>query len=402
MKRILFYYDSYCGGESHGGTEVATSRIARALQSTGKWEVYNACKRRRDSLNENLYAGVKVLRNRANFISDLADFIRENEIDVMVNMGRFYRQHKLKKAIATSGRDVKLMFMHHFAPGSESRKHTYAAGWHLLKLEPLNPGYWVRGTVYPLFKLQRRLWLSRMYRKILEESDGVVLLSAGYKTEYLRKAYGCKSPTGAAENEGKFFAIPNIYDPKEKLGELKKEKRVLVLSRMDEIQKRISLALRIWKKIEEETDLQDWTLDIVGSGHDARAVKKLAQKLGLKNVVFHGWQPSVEFLERSPILMMPSLYEGLSLSMIEAQSYGCIPIAYNSYASLSDIVTDGENGVIVEKFGDVEGFASKLASLMRDDEKRAEMSVNAIRKSNVFSSEKVARKWLAMLDIITS
>lgn len=393
MKRILFYYDNYCGEYSRGGTEVATARIASAVKKYGGWEVFNGCKQRRDTTPDSTYKSVVILKG-INFIPDLAEFIKKNEIDVVVNMGRFYRHKKLEKAINQSGREVKLLFMHHFAPGNESKKHTYKAGWHLLRLEPENVVYWIRATFYPIFKLQRRLCIKPMYRKILRKSDGVILLSEGYRNEYLKTAFGKKWNPGLA---AKFTAIPNIYETSGPVSEFRKEKRVLILSRMDEIQKRITLALKIWKIIETKPELADWRLDVVGTGDDNSAIVKYAKRSGLQRVTFHGWKESKPFLQKSAILMSTSDYEGLSLAMIEAQYYGTVPIAFDSYASLRDIVEDGETGVIVSPSDDANLFAEKLSELMLNDESRKRMSEKGVSNVAKFSAQVVGTKWLEML-----
>ena len=284
-KRILFYYDNYCGAHSRGGTEVATSRIARALKDFEDCEVFNAYMRRKDATPDDIYKEtIKLPHNRKGFIKTLSEFIRANEIDYVVNMGRFFRHKRLEDAIQKSGRDAKLLFMHHFAPGSEKKKTTYRAAWHLFKLNPANPLYWLRITFYPLVKLPRRLSWRKIYRKVYEQSSGIVLLSKGYVADYKKIA--------GIEDEDKFVAIPNIFDCPARENVEEKEKRVLILSRMDEIQKRITLALQIWKKIESHEELKDWRLDIVGTGHDMKAVRRMAGKLGLERAEFHGWQDS--------------------------------------------------------------------------------------------------------------
>lgn len=398
MKRILFYYDNFCGERAKGGTEVATRRIASALKATGEWEVYNAFRNRLPKEPDSLYKEVvKLSKTPSKFKDSLGKFLKERDIDVVVNMSRFFRHPLIMDAIGKSGRDVKIVFMQHFAPGSEKKKGTYRAGYHLLKLNPLNPLYWLRATLYPLLKLPRTLRWKKIYKRVYDLSDRVVLLSEGYIEPYQRIA-------GIKENS-KFVSIPNIYDRNEGMssknrGEWNKEKRVLVLSRMDEVQKRISLALQVWQLIEREPDLSDWQLDIVGTGHDMAAIKRLCSGLGLKNVTFHGWQESVPFLKRSAVLMMTSEYEGLPLSILEARSYGCVPIAYNAYASLKDVVTDGETGIIVDEFGDVDGYAGKLMALMRDDDKRNRMARNSVSGFEKFSSANIALKWKEMLDQI--
>lgn len=392
-KRILFYYNNYCGETSHGGTEVATYRIAKALKESDKWEVYNAFLGSEPLTADSLYTKIISLKQSSAPLADtMSNFIIDNNIDVVVNMGRFFRQNMLSSAVRKSGRDVKLIFMQHFAPGSEGIKTTFSSGWHLLKLNLSNPLYWLRCTFYPLIKLPRQWKWKKTYRAAYESSNAVVLLSEGYKDEYAK--------LGKFDNKDKFFAIPNIYEKPSIEISANKEKRVLVLSRMDEIQKRISLALRIWKIIEENSALDEWQLDIVGDGHDMKAVRKLAKKLRLKRVNFHGWQNAVPFLERSSILMSTSLYEGLPLSFIEAQSYGCVPIAFNSYASLKDVVEDEVDGIMIEEFGDCADFASKLSHIMEDNELRDKLSKTAETKSLCFSASRVASLWNSMLQSI--
>lgn len=392
MKKILFYSENYCGSNAKGGTEVATYRIANALKATGEFEIFHAYRSKAIQEEKSIYSDViKLSRSGGLFKKSLAIFLRNHEIDYIVNMSRFFRHEDIKKAAKRSGRNIKIIFMQHFAPGSEIKKPTYKSGFHLLKLNPLNPSYWIRSTVYPLIKLPRNLRLSKIYKKTYDISDQIVLLSEGYKEDY--KAFGELS------NESKFTIIPNIYEPDEniKISDFKKEKRVLILSRIDEIQKRISLALQIWKKIEEDPDLYDWHLDIVGKGHNVDIVKRLIKKYKLERVTYHGWQKRESYLKDSSILMMTSEYEGLPLSILEAQAYGCVPIAYNSFASLKDVIEPFSNGVIVEKYGDISEYVKKLTELMYDKAYREELSSNASRLSEKFSSENIAHKWLKIL-----
>lgn len=398
MKNVLFYYDNYCDPSSKGGTEVATWRIAKALKNTGKFNVFNAF-RNSATFNEDndVYSTViKLDKNKNSFIKKLASFIRENQIDYVVNMGRFFRHNPLSQAITLSGRESRLIFMHHFAPGSELKKSRYSSGFRLLKLNPLNPLYWLRATVYPLIKLPRTLKLPEIYKKIYDLSDKVVLLSEGYKNDF------CK--IGRFSSQEKFVAIPNIFETKKINNEVSpdfllgsKKNRVLILSRMDEIQKRISTALKIWKKIEGDSDLSHWHLDIVGSGHNTDIVKRCIRRLKLKNVTYHGWQKSESFLREDSILMSTSDYEGLSLAMIEAMAYGCVPIAYDSYASLKDVILPELNGVMIKEINDIDSFYRQLSLLMKDDTKRQSLATQAMERASNFSSQKIAEQWCRIL-----
>ena len=412
MKNILFYYDNFCSDTSKGGTEVATFRIAKALKETGKVNIFHAFRSKSDGSDKSIYKDViKLSKSDKSLVKDLKAFLNANGIDVVVNMGRFFRHKHIKKAAEYIGRDIQLIFMQHFAPGSELKKGTYKSGWHLLKLNPYNPIYWLRASLYPILKLNRTISYPKAYKYVYDTSHKIVLLSSGYKEEYQR--------IGRFEDDRKFVAIPNIYEDlslknknqektdinednftdasiAEKL--LKKKKRhVLILSRLDEIQKRISVALRIWSLINRYPELSNWHLDIVGSGHNSDIAHRLAKKFGLKNITFHGWQNGVKFLMEDSILISTSDYEGLPLSLIEAQVYGCVPIAFNSYASLKDVVTDGKNGIIVNPESGVDGFAQQLSALMKDNKLRHQLALNAMNNTNKFSSNNIAQKWLEIL-----
>ena len=84
--------------------------------------------------------------------------------------------------------------------------------------------------------------------------------------------------------------------------------------------------------------------------------------------------------------------------MLEAQAYGCVPIAYDSYASLKDTVSDEETGIIVENFGDTENFSAKLSRLMKNANLRESLAENGKRNAGKFSSEKIAEAWTATTD----
>lgn len=396
MKRVLFYYDNFCSDASKGGTEVATYRIAKALKDTGRVEVFHAFRSKSDGKDKSIYQDViKLDKSELAFERYLKEFIIANKIDVIINMGRFFRHKVIYNAARFSERDVKLIFMHHFAPGSEMKKGTFESGRHLFRLNPKNPIYWLRATIYPLIKLSRNLAYPKKYKEVYKKSGKVVLLSEGYKKKY--------QEIGEFSDEEKFAVIPNIYEgsalEQKNQGELKNKssKRVLFLSRLDEIQKRVSTALKIWGEIEKDASLDEWHLDIVGSGHNADIAYKVAKELGLKRVTFHGWQKSEPFLQDSEILMSTSDYEGLPLSMIEAQSFGCVPIAFNTYASLSDFIDNGENGIIVEADEGIKGYAEKLSALMKDEELRRSLKEKSKNNAERFTSKIISQEWLKIL-----
>lgn len=76
----------------------------------------------------------------------------------------------------------------------------------------------------------------------------------------------------------------------------------------------------------------------------------MANDMGLKRITFHGFLDPVEFYKRSRCLLMTSNFEGFGMVLVEAMQYGCVPFAYNSFESLTDIIDNGYNGFIIPPF----------------------------------------------------
>ncbi|MEG2070329.1 MAG: glycosyltransferase, partial [Bacteroidales bacterium] len=223
-------------------------------------------------------------------------------------------------------------------------------------------------------------------------ADKIVFLSKKYISSY---AAGL-----AVKVDDKFCAIPNsltfdfMLDPADLS---KKEKEVLLVARLDEESKKISKALEIWKKIEENGNFPDWKLTIVGAGPDEEYFKKLAVKLALKSVFFEGRQKPLAYYQRTSLFMMTSAYEGLPMTLLEAQQMGTVPIAFNSFDSLSDIIEDGYNGIIIPNH-ELELFTEKLMWLMNNKEEREKMALNGLQSCQRFSIENVTHEWINLFE----
>lgn len=140
-----------------------------------------------------------------------------------------------------------------------------------------------------------------------------------------------------------------------------------------------------------------WNFDIVGEGPDAKKLMRLAKRYGLRNVKFWGKHPPVPFYKRSSIFLMTSKSEGWGLTLTEAQQYGVVPIAFNSYPALHDIITDGVDGIIIPE-GDLPGYVDKLLKLMQDKDWRNLMATNALDNCRRFAKGNVGRMWWELLN----
>src|SRR5699024_12043073 len=107
-----------------------------------------------------------------------------------------------------------------------------------------------------------------------------------------------------------------------------------------------------------------------------------------------------EYLSSS-ILAMSSRYEGLPMTLLEAQVCGLPMVAYACKCGPKDLITDGENGFLVEE-GNKRQLDEMLMLLMEDKSKRVSMGKAAAKNSKNFTEAKVMQKWVDLFKELKS
>lgn len=148
--------------------------------------------------------------------------------------------------------------------------------------------------------------------------------------------------------------------------------------------------------MEEGGQFPDWRLKIVGTGEDERYYRQLAKRLRLKQADFEGRQDSKPYYRRAAICMQTSAYEGFSMVVTEAQQMGAVPIVFETYPAINDVIQNGRNGVLVPP-GNIEKFAGALERLMGNAEERERLARHAIADCQQFDEEHIIREWTACL-----
>jgi glycosyltransferase involved in cell wall biosynthesis len=127
----------------------------------------------------------------------------------------------------------------------------------------------------------------------------------------------------------------------------------------------------------------DWVLIIAGRWDDAdpysrRVRLAIEQSPYQKRIRVPGRIPDSEIrglMQRSAIFAMPSLEEGLGLSLQEALLSGC-PAVGTRAGGIPELIDHEVNGLLVEP-GNVSAFAEGLARLMSNAARRAELGERA-------------------------
>lgn len=283
---------------------------------------------------------------------------------------------------------TKVIYCHHNVPFVEAAGYDFNYLKFLLfhssaKLsERLKDSAWcLISILIPKYSIKK---IAKRRQYVTDHVDKVVMLSDTFIPAF-RQYVNCP--------ENKVTAIGNCVTFQDGLKTLEsKEKTVLVVSNMNEMAKRISAMLHIWKDVLKKDSLKDWNLVLVGDGVDLDYYKKLAKRLNLRNCTFVGRQNPRPYYEKGSILMLTSAYEGFGMVILEAQQMGCVPVVYDSYESVRDLIEDGRNGLLVENKNKKQ-FVEKLASLMENEPARREIADNCINMDNRFSADVIFSLW---------
>ncbi len=100
---------------------------------------------------------------------------------------------------------------------------------------------------------------------------------------------------------------------------------------------------------------------IMGDGDKRESLQRLINELQLQDKVFLKRQKNEPFagMEDADLFLMGSYYEGFPNVLLEAGSCGIPVIAFNAPGGINEIITAGENGLLVED-NDLIGFASAI------------------------------------------
>jgi glycosyltransferase involved in cell wall biosynthesis len=105
---------------------------------------------------------------------------------------------------------------------------------------------------------------------------------------------------------------------------------------------------------------------LVGDGSERERLEQTGRELGLGDrLIFTGWLHSpYAVLARMDILVLPSLWEGLGVTMLEAMALGK-PVVATRVGGIPEVVSDGETGLLVPSDDD-EALAAALDRLLSD------------------------------------
>ncbi|MCS3051772.1 glycosyltransferase [Parabacteroides johnsonii] len=240
----------------------------------------------------------------------------------------------------------------------------------------------VQKVTYPLYIKLLYFYIKKINTISYELHDGIVLLSASYISIYK------KMIDKDAQN---IYAIPNpIPNISSKVSIDCKKNEIIFVGHLTKV-KAVDRLLSIWHKVQEKN--KEWSLLIVGDGPERAYLESIVKNNNLERVQFVGRVKSIDYIDSAKILCLVSNFEGLPTVFLEAMRLGVVPVGYDTFPAIYDIIDDKKNGFIIP-FEDEPHYVKTLFSIMNDDLFRQDLARRAKLKSKKFSVESIAKKWI--------
>jgi glycosyltransferase involved in cell wall biosynthesis len=220
--------------------------------------------------------------------------------------------------------------------------------------------------------LDRILGRGKTYSDIVSVSHSVADSASRYATAYRAKMTvihnAVSSPEGLRGDRAELarFGIPPAVPFLVNVGRLHYQKNQATLIR----------AL---------TNVPAAHLVMIGEGELRGELVGLAAKLRLRERVhFMGelpWDDAIRISRHACAFVFPSLFEGMSLALVEAMSLG-LPIVGSDIPSIREAIADG--GLLTPPT-DVQGLASSINRVVDDEALAARMRTRSLERAQMFS-----------------
>lgn len=218
-------------------------------------------------------------------------------------------------------------------------------------------------------------------KDIAQVSDYIVFLSQGAKEEAI-KLLGEKE-------KNNFTVIGNPIEINNSRS-YNKKKEILYVGRLEFGLKRFDRMLHIWGKMEKKNP--DWKLIVLGDGEYRGLFEEKAKDMNLERIYFEGFKNPTEYYNTASIVCLTSSSEGFAKVLAEAQGYACVPVAFDSFTAINDIISNGKNGYCIKAFNK-HLFAKQLQKLINDRENIKAIGEQARKDSQQFSIERITDRW---------
>ncbi|HOT84889.1 MAG TPA: glycosyltransferase family 4 protein [Methanofastidiosum sp.] len=225
-------------------------------------------------------------------------------------------------------------------------------------------------------------FLGKLYLKILKSSDFITVTGIKSKRILIDKDV----------DENKIFIMPNVINTDEyKCEGSRKEYDISFIGRLTYV-KRLDIFFKVISEVSKE--IPGLKVAMIGDGEDIEKCISLVKDLFLNdNVEFLGFRKDItQLINKTKVLLLTSESEGMPSAIIEAMACG-VPVVSSDVGDIGDIVVDGKNGFLVEKFDDVSSYRDRIIKILSDKKVYKKMSEESLKVRNIHSVDNASRIW---------
>jgi len=224
------------------------------------------------------------------------------------------------------------------------------------------------------YGVKNKLW-SILRRLVYPFADILILPASEEKNKY----HYCK----------RIHIIPNPLKLKNNHHNITREKIILAVGTLHHA-KGFDILINAFKKVNQN----DWKLIILGRGRAAPALEEQIHKLKLTNKVYllGQTQDTEQYYRKASIFVLSSRTEGYPNVLCEAMGYGCPPISFDCISGPKDIISNGEDGILVEA-ENMEELSNAIYKLINDNTLRNKIGKKAQAISVKLHINTIAHEW---------
>ena len=322
------------------------------------------------------------LSNNSDKAQQIKNLVEMLNIDVVINQSSSDDAVPVLKAFPQSVFKIQVF---HSQPFSTYKKEKFI-------LQGLTRTTSLAGTIFKYVGiiapiLVRNYYIEgarRVLRRLLGSTDKLCLLSETYMDRL--KRFLPDVPVA------KLIAInnPNTFSNVITANDCKRENVVLFVGRIENTSKNVFDFVRVWQLLMKHNF--DWRAVVVGDGSDLERMKMYAQKLAVERISFEGNQVNVgEYYAKAKFICCTSNYEGWPMVLVEAMQFGCVPVSYDTFEAVYDMIDDGNNGFIVAK--NPAAMAQCIQQCIDGKFDFFSLSQQAQRKVRKFSAANIVDQW---------
>ena len=212
-------------------------------------------------------------------------------------------------------------------------------------------------------------WMSGLLKKIFSGKTQVIVLSS-MEANLIEKKYNSKNVK----------ILPNCVDLTDtkkiaRNNDVKTIVNILFIGRIT-VEKGLDYIADALNNLQQQQ--LSFKFYMAGTGPDEKLyIEKFTKMLG-NRFEFRGivsGNDKVNLYKLCNIFLLPSLFEGLPMSLLESMSFGLIPIV-TPVGSIKDVIVNGKNGIIVNDNPAIE-IANAIKLLVNDEVLMNQLSENA-------------------------